>query len=307
MTAIAGLHHVTALCADPQANFDFYTGRMGQRLVKRTVNFDAPDVHHLYYGDRTGAPGTVMTFFPFPDAAPGRAGDGMARAVAYAASPAGFDAAMDRLARGAADFDGPAERFGRRVLALSDPDGLTVEIAETTDGPCDGLHSVTLQLADPAPTARLLIDVMGFVEHGAETGADGERLRLRAPGDARGGVVDLLRVPRPASGRPAIGRSGAGAIHHVAFRARDAAEQRGWRERLRAAGFDVTPVTDRRYFNAIYFREPGGVLFEIATDQPGFTIDEPVETLGQALKLPPVHAPQRARIERVLPPLDTKP
>lgn len=200
------------------------------------------------------------------------------------------------------DFNGPAERFGQRVLSLHDPDGLTVEVAETTDTADDGFHSVTLYLADTALTARLLIDVMGFVEQGVETSAQGERLRLRAPGGGRGAIVDLLRVPRPERGRP-----GAGTIHHVAFRALDDAEQREWQERLRAAGLDVTPVFDRQYFNAIYFREPGGVLFEIATDPPGFTVDEPVETLGLALKLPPAYEPQRARIERVLPPLRTKP
>ena len=302
MTAIAGLHHVTALCTDPQANLGFYTATLGQRLVKRTVNFDAPDTWHLYYGDRTGTPGTVMTFFAFLDAGPGRAGDGMVSAVAYAASPAGFDAAMDRLALGAVDFDGPVERFGQRVLTLRDPDGLTVEIAETADGPDEGFHSVTLHLVDPAPTARLLVDVMGFTEQATETSAGGERLRLRASGGERGALVDLLRAPRPAIGRP-----GAGTIHHVAFRARDDAEQRDWQERLRAAGLEVTPVIDRQYFNAIYFREPGGVLFEIATDPPGFTVDEPIETLGLALKLPPAYEPQRARIERVLPPLRTRP
>jgi glyoxalase family protein len=209
---------------------------------------------------------------------------------------------MDRLALAAVDFNGPVERFGQRVLSLHDPDGLTVEVAETTDTADDGFHSVTLQLADTAPTARLLIDVMGFVEQGVETSAQGERLRLRTPGGERGAIVDLLRVPRRERGRP-----GAGTIHHVAFRARDDAEQRDWQERLRTAGLDVTPVIDRQYFNTIYFREPGGVLFEIATDPPGFTVDEPVETLGLALKLPPAYEPQRARIERVLPPLRTKP
>lgn len=302
MSTIAGLHHVTAICTDPQANLDFCTRTLGQRLVKRTVNFEEPGTWHLYYGDRTGAPGTVLSYFAFVDAGPGRAGDGMARAVGYAASPGSFEAAMDRLALDAIDFDGPVERFGQRVLALTDPDGLTVEIAATRDDRAEGFHGVTLQLADPGPTARLLIEVMGFVELGTETGPDGERLRLRSRDGGRGAVVDLLRVPRPA-----IGRQGAGTIHHVAFRARDDAEQLDWQERLRAAGLDVTPVIDRQYFTAIYFREPGGVLFEIATEPPGFAVDEPVETLGMALKLPPALEPQRDRIERMLPPMRTRP
>lgn len=298
MNGIAGLHHVTAICGDPQANLDFFTGTLGQRLVKRTVNFDDPGTYHLYYGDRTGAPGTIMTFFPFTDAGPGRAGDGMARAVAYAATPDDFDATMERLALDAQDFDGPAERLGQRVLTLTDPDGMKVEIAEAADAAA-GFHSVTLQLADPEPTARLLVDVMGYAEDGAETTPGGERLRLRATGGGAGGYVDLLR----AAPHGEIGRQGAGTIHHVAFRARDDADQLEWRARIGEAGLGVTPVIDRQYFNAIYFREPGGVLFEIATDPPGFTVDEPVESLGQGLMLPPVYEARRARIEQALPPL----
>ncbi|MEX1235723.1 MAG: ring-cleaving dioxygenase [Roseovarius sp.] len=298
MTAIPGLHHVTAICSGPQDNVDFYTGTLGQRLVKKTVNFDDPGTYHLYYGDRAGTPGTIMTFFPFVDAGPGRAGNGMASAVAYACDAAGLDAWMERLGLDAVSFDGPKERFGARVITLTDPDRLAIEIAETADMAPGGFHSVTLRLADPEPTARLLTGIMGYEALGEETGPGGSRLRLRAPGGANGSVVDLLRDD--AAG---LGRQGAGSIHHVAFRARDAEEQRGWQDRLRVAGFDVTPVIDRQYFTAIYFREPGGVLFEIATDPPGFAIDEPEEALGQNLMLPERYEQARARIERILPPL----
>ena len=184
------------------------------------------------------------------------------------------------------------EAFAVTVVRLS------VEIAETETVPSAGFHSVTLRLADPEPTARLLTAIMGYEEVGEESRPGVSRLRLRAPGGARGGVVDLVR-----DDGASIGRQGAGTIHHVAFRARDGEEQRAWRESLLAAGLAVTPVIDRQYFTAIYFREPGGVLFEIATDPPGFTIDESEDSLGHNLMLPERYEPQRARIERVLPPL----
>lgn len=298
--AISGLHHVTAISGPPQPNLDFYAGPLRQRLVKRTVNFDAPDTYHLYYADPEGTPGTVLTFFPFVDAGPGRAGPGMASAVAYAV-PA-LDPWMEALGGEAIDFEGPSERMGTRMIAAPDPDGLRVELIETggeSDAPEDeGFHSVTLWLDDPEPTARLLSDVMGYEAGAEEALPDGARLRLTAPGEARGRVVDLLR-----SEAPSIPRQGAGTIHHVAFRAESFEVQEEWRERVAAAGLSVTPVIDRQYFRAIYFREPGGVLFEIATDPPGFDADEPRETMGSALKLPPQHEPLRGRLERTLPPL----
>ncbi|MFA5538717.1 MAG: ring-cleaving dioxygenase [Gemmobacter sp.] len=300
-TTIPGIHHVTAISGPAQENLDFFTGRLRQRLVKRTVNFDAPDTYHLYYGDRAGSPGTILTSFPFVNAGPGRAGPGMASAYAYAVPKGGFDGWMERLALDAVDFDGPGERFGARVITLRDPDGAPVELVETdreSGEPLDGFHSVTLWERDPAATARLLTDVFGYRDGGSETTGGVERQRLIAPGAERGNVIDLIR-----SDAPSIGRPGAGTIHHVAFRARTDDEQLEWHERLASAGHPTTPVIDRQYFNAIYFREPGGVLFEIATDPPGFAVDEPVETLGQALKLPPQYESQREKIERVLPPL----
>jgi glyoxalase family protein len=307
--AIPGLHHVTAISGPPQANVDFYVGTMRQRLVKRTVNFDAPDTYHLYYGDRTGSPGTILTFFLFADAGPGRAGPGMASAVAYRAPPGGLDAWMVRLAEGAIDFEGPSGRFGERLVALIDPDGLRIELIEVAgpigseDGAAgapadDGLHSVTLWLSDPAPTARVLTDLFGYEDAGREATDGTERLRFRSPAGGRGSIVDLIR-----SDAPSMGRQGAGTIHHVAFRAETKAIQREWRERVAAFGLDVTPVIDRQYFESIYFREPGGVLFEIATDPPGFAADEAPAELGTRLKLPPRYEGRRADIERVLPPV----
>ena len=300
-TVIPGLHHVTAISGPAQANVDFYTGTLRQRLVKKTVNFDAPDTYHLYYGDNVGSPGTILTFFPFADAGPGRAGPGMASAYAYAVPKGGFDAWMDRLALHAEDYDGPSERFGQRVITLRDADGAPVELVETDrtgDAPLDGFHSVTLWERDPGPTARLLTEAFGYREQGHETDRGIERLRLAAPGAERGNIIDLIRTDAPAKARP-----GAGTIHHVAFRARSDMEQRDWQEVLSAYGHPTTPVIDRQYFNAIYFREPGGVLFEIATDPPGFAVDEPVETLGQALKLPAKYEAMRDRITQILPPL----
>ena len=307
--AIPGLHHVTAISGPPQANVDFYVGTMRQRLVKRTVNFDAPDTYHLYYGDRTGAPGTILTFFPFADAGPGRAGPGMTSAVAYRVPPGGLNAWMMRLAEDAIDFEGPSERFGERMIALTDPDGLRIELIEAAgsggaDGGADGtptddgFHSVTLWLSDPTPTARVLTDLFGYEEAGREAADGTERLRFLSPAGGRGSVVDLIRPDAPATGR-----QGAGTIHHVAFRAETKAVQREWRERVAAFGLDVTPVIDREYFDAIYFREPGGVLFEIATDPPGFAVDEAQAELGTHLKLPPRYERHRADIERVLPPI----
>lgn len=299
--SVQGIHHITAICGPAQENLDYYTATLGQRLVKKTVNFDDPGTYHLYYGDRTGGPGTILTFFPFAGAAPGREGTGQALAYAYATPKGAFDGWVNRMrATGAAQGE-LEERFGARVLTLRDPHGQRLELveAEGSGDSLSGFHSVTLWLDDPAPTARLLIEVFGYGEiaRAAEPGG-GERIRLSAPGDGPGRVVGLLHR----KGAPR-GRQGAGTIHHVAFRAPDDAAQLALRERLIEAGQQVTPQIDRQYFNAIYFREPGGVLFEVATDPPGFLIDESEAELGRALKLPPQHEPLRREIEAHLPAL----
>ncbi|MFN4155257.1 MAG: ring-cleaving dioxygenase [Paracoccaceae bacterium] len=299
MTTIPGIHHVTAISGAAQPNVDFITRTLGQKLVKRTVNFDDPGTYHLYYGDAAGSPGTILTFFPFADAGPGRAGPGMASAYAYAVPAAEFDRITDDLAVSGLITAGAGQRFGERIVTLRDPDGAPVELIESAEArDAHGFHSATLWERDPERTIRLLTDVFGYEHAGSEQDGATERQRLIAPGTARGRIIDVIRVT---GAQP--GRQGAGTIHHVAFRAKDDAEQLDWMDRLARAGHRTTPVTDRQYFNAIYFREPGGVLFEIATDPPGFAVDEPVETLGQALKLPPRYEPMRDRIERVLPPL----
>ncbi len=300
MSIIPGLHHVTAISGWPQDNLDFYAGILGQRLIKKTVNFDDPGTYHLYYGDEVGTPGTIMTFFPFVDAGPGRAGAGMASAVAYTVPD--LDARMEVLAESAIDFDGPWERLGQRGIALADPDGLRIELIEDAKSE-KGFHSITLWLAEPEPTANVL-QTMGYERAGEEdvatmgSGGTERRLRLVSEAPERGPVVDIVT-----SDAQSLGRPGTGTIHHVAFRARDGAEQLAWRETLIAAGLDVTPVIDRQYFDAIYFRTPGGVLFEIATDPPGFATDEEPAHLGEALKLPSRYETMREKIERALPEL----
>jgi glyoxalase family protein len=302
-THIPGLHHVTAISGPAQANVAFYTGTLKQRLVKKTVNFDDPGTYHLYYGDPKGSPGTILTFFPFADAGPGRAGPGMASAYAYAVPKADFDATIDRLIEAGITVPRLTDRFGARVATLRDPDNAPVELIEdaaATDS--HGFHSVTLWERDPDRTARLITDVFGYAVVGSETIGGVERLRLRAPGDARANVIDIIRSNTETTARP-----GAGTIHHIAFRARTQDEQDGWIETLASAGHRTTPVIDRQYFNAIYFRELGGVLFEIATDPPGFAVDEPEATMGQKLMLPLQYEGMRERIERVLPPIRVAP
>jgi glyoxalase family protein len=296
-----GLHHVTAISGPPQANLAFYAGILGQKLVKRTVNFDDPATYHLYYGDAAGSPGTILTFFPFAGAAPGRPGPGMTTAVAYAIPTGDAGARFAALAEAGHPVSRPFTRFGAEAATLQDPDGLAVDLIadpEATDA--HGFHSVTLWQRDPEPTARLLTDIFGYAAAGEELEpGGGRRWRFQAPGGARGSVIDLVQkdgatVPRP----------GRGTIHHIAFRALSDADQLDWRDRVHTAGLRPTEVIDRQYFKAIYFREPGGVLFEIATDPPGFAVDEDPAALGRALKLPPHYEAMRGRIEAVLPPLE---
>ncbi len=300
---IPGLHHVTAVSGPAQRNVDFYAGVLGLRLVKKTVNFDDPGTYHLYYGDDLGRPGSILTFFPWANAVPGRTGAGMTAATAYSVPAGALDFWMERFAERALDFDAPVERFGETVLAFDDPDGLPLElIAQDASGSgwaggpvppeaaVQSFHSVTLALAETEPTARLL-DLFGWENVGEEDG----RLRFQAP-SGPASVVDVVQTAER-------GRPGAGTVHHVAFRAQGDDEQRAWQDALRSAGLFATEVKDRQYFRSIYFPSPGGVLFEIATDAPGFTADESAERLGTALKLPPWAEPRRDAIEQQLPTL----
>lgn len=295
---IAGLHHVTAIAVDPQANLDFYIRVLGLRLVKQTVNFDSPDVYHFYYADRTGTPGTVLTFFPFTHAARGKAGPGTTRVVSWLVPAGALEHWMVRLTEHGLDFEGPYSRFGRTRIAFDDPEGLRLEIAEETGGatrPDAALgmfEGVTLALADLAPTARLLTDVFGYRKAGEEHG----RVRYDAHGNGGASVIELQAV----SGEKV---QAGGSVHHIAFRVPDEDALSRWRDRIAALGFNVTPIKDRLYFRSIYFREPGGVLFELATERPGFAVDEPEAALGQSLRLPPWLEKDRADIECRLPPI----
>ena len=308
-----GLHHITAVAGDPQENLRFYTETLGLRLVKRTVNFDDTTTYHLYYGNRTGEPGTAMTFFPFEGARPGRPGRGQAVATAFAVPPGSLDDWADRLATSAATVEDRTERFGAGVLPFSDPDGQPLELVEAdspvepwVDGPVPeerairGFFGVTLHSAAPDATANVL-ELLGFERSGSieEPDGGGERVRYVADGN-RATVVDILHR------EPPRGRPGVGTVHHIAFRAADEEEQLAWRERLSDAGQFVTPQKDRQYFKSIYFREPGGILFEVATDGPGFTVDESVADLGSELKLPAWLEGDREGIEATLPPLDAE-
>ena len=306
-----GLHHVTAICGDAQANADFYVGTLGLRLVKRTVNFDDPGSYHLYYGDHSGRPGSLLTFFAWPGARRGRPGAGQVAAVTLAVPADSLGFWGERLtARGVAVHP-TAARFGEPILAFTDPDGMPVELAgvaavdpgfapaKAAGVPVEhgirGVRAVTLSERDTGPTTALLTARLGYRSAGEDNG----RTRLQ-PADetAVTSAVDLLVAPDAAVGNVAVG-----SVHHVAFRARDDAEQSLWQRELGDLGLGVSPVMDRTYFHSIYFREPGGVLFEIATDGPGFTDDEPLADLGHALKLPPGLETHRGAVERALPPL----
>ena len=307
LTQIQGLHHVTSMAGDARANNDFFTHTLGLRRVKKTVNFDAPDVYHLYYGNGAGTPGTVMTYFPFPNIAKGRAGAGEVSVTAFAVPRGALDYWRDRLAAANAGPLGESTRLGERRLDFTGPDGDAFALVETDsdmrepwtgagvpeDVAIRGFHSVSLRLRDSAATDKLL----RFMGYAPVDNAGGiERL---AVADGNGaGVVDLEAV---ASADPA--RLGAGSVHHVAFAVADGAAQLDVRKALVDTGHAVTPVIDRDYFRAIYFRTPGGVLFEVATNDPGFDRDEEPAHLGEALKLPSQHAHLRAYLEEHLPEL----
>lgn len=303
-----GIHHVTAVASDPQKNLDFYAGVLGMRFVKRTVNFDDPTTYHFYFGDGEGSPGSILTFFPWPGSRRGRQGDGQVAVTSFAILPGSVGFWIERFIKHHVQFEHPKSRFDEeRVIAFKDPDGLLCElvahpIAETGKGwstaavPAEhsirGLYSVTLWQESCDLTGKLLVDAMGFEPVREQASI----FRYAARDKGLGSVVDLRCVPGLWPGA-----LGAGTVHHVAFRADDDAAQLATRNELVAKGQNVSPQMDRDYFHSIYFREPGGVLFEIATDPPGFTIDEPLDKLGQSLKLPEWLETRRFEIEALLP------
>ncbi|MBK8905151.1 MAG: ring-cleaving dioxygenase [Anaerolineaceae bacterium] len=313
MKPVQGLHHITAVASNPQTNLDFYHHILGQRLVKKTVNFDDPGTYHLYYGDEVGTPGTIMTYFPWPHMRRGRKGNGETAAMAYTIRPEAMGFWQNWLKKNGISTGEIQTRFGADVLPFTDPDGLTLELVTSDDpatlqhwtgGPIgakdalQGFHGVTLWLDEVEPTANLLIEQMGY----HFTGQEGSRYRYQAGGEDVGLYVDILHRPGQSAAQ-----FGAGSIHHIAFRTVDDSEQLEYFNKLRQAHFHVTPVQDRQYFRSIYFRSPGGVLFEIATDAPGFLYDEPVAELGTHLKLPPWLEKNRPAIKERLPQIELKP
>lgn len=306
---LGGIHHVTAISRDPQRTVDFYAGTLGLRLVKRTVNYDAPGTYHLYFGDDLGRPGTILTYFPWPRGAAGRSGVGLWTAIALSVPRGALEFWRTRLARAGAAAADPVSRFGEQILTFRDPDGLPLELVPAagddarpgrTDGPVPpehavrGVHGATLTARNPGPAHAFLTEILDF-----RLAAEDGRYRRYATGPAGAGTF-LNLLTDPAAPEGAIG---VGAMHHVAWRTPGEADQRVWRQRLDVLGHKVTPIIDRLYFHSIYFQEPGGAIFEIATDPPGFTVDEPPDRLGEALHLPPWLDDLRERLERELPPL----
>ena len=313
----AGIHHITAIAGDPQRNLDFYSETLGLRLVKRTVNFDDPGSYHFYFGDNIGRPGTIITFFPWLGARQGTRGSGQVTTISFAVPQNSFAFWKERLRANHVIAEEIAGRFGSNTLRFLDPDGLQLELIERAVSPSEvegshggylkdsaagsldlaradkilGFAAPTLEVRNPEKTEKLLTEILGF-EFVAE---EDDRRRFRGSGSNASAEIDLV------SSEAGFGRIAVGTVHHIAFRATDDDEQLRVREQLVARGLNVTPVIDRQYFHSIYFREPNGILFEIATDGPGFFIDEPADALGETLKLPPIYEPKRTEIERVLP------
>jgi glyoxalase family protein len=317
----AGIHHITAIAGDPQRNLDFYTETLGLRLVKRTVNFDDPGSYHFYFGDNIGSPGTIITFFPWPGARRGARGSGQVTTVSFAIPPNSMAFWKERLRANHVIAEEIAGQFGNAALRFLDPDGLLIELVASSnetpvipsegegsrgsylkgsaagsldvarDDRIGGFAAPTLEVRKRAETEDLLTEILGF-EFVAE---ENNRRRFRGIESNASAEIDLV------SSGAGFGQIAVGTVHHIAFRAADDEEQLRVREQLVARGLNVTPVIDRQYFHSIYFREPNGILFEIATDGPGFLIDESADELGETLKLPPMYELNRDEIERVLP------
>jgi glyoxalase family protein len=335
--SIQGIHHITAIAGNAQRNYDFYTKTLGLRMVKKTVNFDDPGTYHFYYGDEHGAPGTILTFFPWEGVGKGRAGSGMATEIGYSVPAGSLEFWAERFKAHNTAHDPIAGRLGETYLSFRDPDGLNISLiaskypddrqgwttaevnAETAT---KGFHSVTLTLKSVKPTASVLTDIFGYELKEQEGNRyryiaralppdslppDPQRasalgalsgFRASALGASPASIVDLIEAPQEARGVNAGGTN-----HHVAFRVPNEAVQAEFREKILSKGLHITPKINRDYFYSLYFREPGGVLFELATDNPGFTVDEPLKELGDHLKLPAQYESMRAEIERSLPPL----
>jgi glyoxalase family protein len=312
MSTITGLHHVTVIAGDAQRNLDFYTRVMGMRLVKRSVNQDVPDTYHLFYGDGVGHAGSDLTFFPWPAMPPGRRGIGLTNEVSLAVQTGSLDYWAARLMEHGVHTSTRESRFGERVLPFVDPHDLALTLTETSDAreftpwsdspvPTEhqivGLHAVRLAERDLAPTTRFLTEGLGFALAGEENGWK----RYAIGGGGSGRVLDVQEQPDGHRGSWGIG-----AVHHIAWRVPDDETQRAVHDRVHAAGVQPTEVIDRFWFKSVYFKEPGGALFEVATDGPGFSVDESTDSLGEKLILPPWLEPNRVGIEHALPVLSSK-
>ena len=304
-----GIHHVTAIAGDAARNLDFYTRVLGLRLVKKTVNFDDPGTYHFYFGNETGDPGTILTFFPWQGITPGRRGTGQVTETAFSVPVGALDFWVERFEQENVTYNKPAQRFNETYLTFTDPDGLKLELVGVEDDPREpfaaqgidapaairGFHNVTLSIHGRSETVSVLTEILGYQAVDEHV----NRFRFASGSDAGASLIDIVDLPAGQRGHVA-----GGSVHHVAFRAKDNEEQLRFREVLVEQGYEVTQPIDRDYFMAIYFREPGGVLFEIATDPPGFTRDEPLDSLGQSLKLPQQYESRRTEIEQMLPSLD---
>lgn len=306
---ILGIHHITAIAAGAKKNHEFYTKVLGLRLVKKTVNFDDPTTYHFYYGNETGEPGTILTFFPWEGIRRGRAGTGQVTAVSFSVPGGSMSFWLDRFKKYEVVYNNPSERLGENVLVFLDPDGLKLELVsdagdernawDADEIPPEfgirGFHSAALTLEGYEATAKLLTEVFGYEKKGENV----NRFRFSIPNGTYANILDLVCLP--SGQRESVA---GGTVHHIAFRAANEGDQLRLREKLIDSGYNVTPVLDRNYFKSVYFREPGGVLFEIATDPPGFTVDEDLADLGRGLKLPDWLEYRRDEIESVLPPID---
>jgi glyoxalase family protein len=304
---ILGLHHITAIANNAQSNYDFYTKVLGLRLVKKTVNFDDPGTYHFYYGDEAGSPGTILTFFPWEGIGNGYTGTGMATNIGYTVPEGSLDFWSDRFKQFKVKHENADQRFDEKYLSFQDPDGLKLDLIipgtvdnrkgwETnevkTDVATKGFHSITLTLRNLTPTATILTDIFGYKLLKQE----GNRYRFITDAIENANVIDIIEAPGLAQGRGAAGTN-----HHVAFRVKDDNILMEFREKIARKGLNITPKIDRDYFFSLYFREPGGVLFELATDNPGFTRDESLTELGSSLKLPKQYESNRQNIEKSLP------
>ena len=303
-----GIHHITSIVGHPQENVDFYAGVLGLRLIKKTVNFDDPGTYHLYFGDESGKPGTVITFFPWDNARKGKIGDGQVGVTSYVVPAGAMKFWEKRLEKFNVSFK-KTERFGEQYLEFDDPHGLHLEIVEREEGELNtrtfgavtpdvaikGFGGATLLSKQPEKTAELLEKVMGL----EQVGKEGDLIRFRSSSDI-GNIIDLKSTT---SGN---GQMGVGTVHHIAWRASDDEDQLDWKRHVESFEYGVTTVQDRNYFNAIYFKEHGGILFEIATDPPGFAHDESQETMGEILMLPEQFESQREKIEQNLLPFEVR-